>query len=323
MQQAEKVNADKMKVTVKVKTKTTTSTAPSAPPATSGASSLSSRRPISNPISRNPGNKAVPISNTSPPISRNPISRTPPATASASASGPISSAARKKKLMGGSSEPISRASNSSLNSSSKPSIRMPVSSESRRPQGGNNYANSSSMGRSSKAPLGKQKPESAPAPPPKPRAPAPFARPMKKLVDRRKERERKAIKSRYDEYDDEMDDFIVDDEEDGPMSVGYDEEEDEEDDDDYYSRGRSRGRGSRAADPGYDREEIWSLFSRGKRRADYIDDEDDLSDMEATGADLLQEEMRSSRVARQEDEAEERELKRLAAEKARKKRVRI
>lgn len=133
------------------------------------------------------------------------------------------------------------------------------------------------------------------------------------------------MSSRYEEYDEDMDDFIVDDEEEGYIEVDdYDEEDGA---DGYYSnsRGRSRGSGGRrrSADPGYDRDEIWSMFNRGKRRVDYIEDEDDLSDMEATGADLFKEELRSSRVARQEDDAEERRLKKLAMEKAKRKKIRI
>lgn len=131
---------------------------------------------------------------------------------------------------------------------------------------------------------------------------------MKKLLD--KQKKRKTTSSRYDgieEIDDEMDDFIVDDEDDDFI----------EDD-----RGYSRSRGRSRDEYGYDRDEIWSMFNRGKRRSDYVDDYEDFSDMEATGADVLMEEQRSARQAREEDEAEERELKRRALEKARRKKLR-
>lgn len=133
------------------------------------------------------------------------------------------------------------------------------------------------------------KPSTSPSPPVSKKAssaPAPFSRPMESLVEKQKRR-----RQRYeDEYDDEDDDgFIVDDEE---------EEQ----------------------DLGYNRDEIWKIF--GRRRRDDFDEDDDLSDMEATGSQVLEEESRSSLQARLDDKREEEELQRLAMEKARRKKAR-
>lgn len=69
---------------------------------------------------------------------------------------------------------------------------------------------------------------------------------------------------------------------------------------------------------GYDRDEIWKMFNRGKTRADYYDDDDDLSDMEATGSEVMNEEMRSAKRARLEEKAEaERERRRLEEKRRR------
>ncbi|KAH3665733.1 hypothetical protein OGAPHI_003921 [Ogataea philodendri] len=75
--------------------------------------------------------------------------------------------------------------------------------------------------------------------------------------------------SYYQEYDD-LDDFVVDD-----------------------VRERSRD---------YNSDEIWGLFNRGKKRQ-YQDYDDD--DMEATGADIFEEEERALRQARLDDKREE------------------
>jgi protein SPT2 len=130
---------------------------------------------------------------------------------------------------------------------------------------------------------------------------------MQKLVDKRKRKAENTRRSYYDEDDESLDDFIVDD--DGDEEEG-----------DHYGRGaRSGGRRYKDEDEGYDRDEIWQMFNRGKRRADFVIEDEDDSDMEATGAELFREEQRSLRVAREEDEAEERELKRRAEEKKRRK----
>lgn len=64
----------------------------------------------------------------------------------------------------------------------------------------------------------------------------------------------------------------------------------------------------------YDRDEIWSIFNRGKKRQHYEYDEDS-DDMEATGAEIWEEENRSKRTAMIEDRREMEEEARLAAMK--------
>ncbi|KAG7826066.1 hypothetical protein KL909_000118 [Ogataea angusta] len=68
----------------------------------------------------------------------------------------------------------------------------------------------------------------------------------------------------------------------------------------------------------YNSDEIWQLFNRGKKRQ-YFDDEDD--DMEATGADILEEEERALRQARLDDKREEMLERRLKEEKLKRRRV--
>ncbi|KAG7938035.1 hypothetical protein KL934_000609 [Ogataea polymorpha] len=68
----------------------------------------------------------------------------------------------------------------------------------------------------------------------------------------------------------------------------------------------------------YNSDEIWQLFNRGKKR-EYFDDDDD--DMEATGADILEEEERALRQARLDDKREEMLERRLKEEKLKRKKV--
>ncbi|KAG7717698.1 hypothetical protein KL949_002972 [Ogataea haglerorum] len=68
----------------------------------------------------------------------------------------------------------------------------------------------------------------------------------------------------------------------------------------------------------YNSDEIWQLFNRGKKRQ-YVDDDDD--DMEATGADILEEEERALRQARLDDKREELLERRLKEEKLKRKKV--
>lgn len=112
---------------------------------------------------------------------------------------------------------------------------------------------------------------------------APVARPSDKL--RKKIENTKKRRRDYEEEEDDYDDdFVVDDEED-------------------YGHG----------DGGYDRNEIWAMFNRGKERSQF--DYGDLSDMEATGADVLDEEEESRRFADMEEKREKQLEKRLQAEK--------
>lgn len=69
----------------------------------------------------------------------------------------------------------------------------------------------------------------------------------------------------------------------------------------------------------YDRDEIWSMFNRGKKRSHFTQYDDDSDDMEATGAEIWAEEARSKRNALEEDRREMEEEQRLSAlKKARK-----
>lgn len=65
--------------------------------------------------------------------------------------------------------------------------------------------------------------------------------------------------------------------------------------------------------PDYDRDEIWSMFNRGRKRTYYNHADSDSDDMEATGAEILAEEARSKRNALEEDRREQEEEERLAA----------
>ncbi|GCE98767.1 hypothetical protein ZYGM_004001 [Zygosaccharomyces mellis] len=123
-----------------------------------------------------------------------------------------------------------------------------------------------------------------------------FAKPNE-LIRRRLEAKRasKVQGPPQDEYESDMDDFIEDDEED---------------------------RTAVERDPGYDRDEIWALFNRGKRRSDYAFDDGDEDDMEANEGEIIEEEERARKMARLEDKREEEWLKRHEMEKKSRKKVR-
>jgi SPT2 chromatin protein. len=89
-------------------------------------------------------------------------------------------------------------------------------------------------------------------------------------------------------------------------------DEDDEEDDWIVSDEEEETRGSH--DAGYDRDEIWAMFNKGKKRSYYdrFNDYDSEDDMEATGAEILEEELRSKRRAELEDRKEMEEEKRLA-----------
>lgn len=118
-------------------------------------------------------------------------------------------------------------------------------------------------------------------PPPKPalaRLAGPSEEVRRKLEKRKKLKEKKSKYGRdFEEYDDYDDDFVVDDEEEEQLGD----------------------------DPGYNRDEIWAMFNKGRKR--HYDFSDDESDMEATGADVFEEEERSRRQALL-DEKREKEL---------------
>ncbi|CAK7903618.1 protein Spt2p [[Candida] anglica] len=101
----------------------------------------------------------------------------------------------------------------------------------------------------------------------------------------------------YSDYEsDSADSFIVDDEEEETAAAAA------------------------AAKTDYDRDEIWAIFNRGKKRSHYEYDDYDSDDMEATGAEVLEEERRSKRNAELEDRREWEEEQRRAEEKRRRKR---
>lgn len=141
--------------------------------------------------------------------------------------------------------------------------------------------------------------------PPPPATPKPVAQPSAKLrakLEARKKSSRpnprsSSSKPYYDveeDYDSEELDFIVDDEE---------EEEDV----------------AAVEDVGYDRDEIWKMFNKGRTRRDFDDvddDDDDLYDMEADGDEILREEERAAKRARLE-EKKELELERRRVEEKR------
>lgn len=73
-------------------------------------------------------------------------------------------------------------------------------------------------------------------------------------------------------------------------------------------------------EPDYDRDEIWAMFNKGKKRSHYDYDDYDSDDMEATGAEILDEEYKSRRTAEIEDRREAIEEARRAALKEAKRR---
>ncbi|CDO96073.1 unnamed protein product [Kluyveromyces dobzhanskii CBS 2104] len=113
-----------------------------------------------------------------------------------------------------------------------------------------------------------------------------IAQPNEKLAKKLKLKEQKWENSRrrdqhYDSEDDEdLSDFI----------------EDDEIDENETSR----------AQP-YDRDEIWSIFNKGSKRKYYDSDEDD--DMEANEMEILEEEERATKMAKLEDKKEQAWLK--------------
>lgn len=143
----------------------------------------------------------------------------------------------------------------------------------------------------------RRSPNPASRPSSRPTEPVPsrpkFAQPSAKLqakldAKRKRQQERKSKSTTYGYEEDSYEsDFIVDDE----------EEQEEEGD--------------------YDRDEIWKMFNRGKSRSDYVDYDDDLSDMEATGSEVLNEELRSAKRAKLEERAEAERERRRVEEKRR------
>lgn len=139
------------------------------------------------------------------------------------------------------------------------------------------------------------------------RAPIPTRKPSSKLEEKLKKKT--SVKSRnpdrYQGSDEMEDDF--DDDDDMDSFIASEEEEEQQ-----YLRYK---------EPDYDRDEIWAMFNKGKKRSYYERyDEYDSDDMEATGAEIFEEEQRSKNRAIVEDRKEMEEEQRLAAlKRARKK----
>ncbi|EDK44797.1 hypothetical protein LELG_02976 [Lodderomyces elongisporus NRRL YB-4239] len=113
---------------------------------------------------------------------------------------------------------------------------------------------------------------------------------IQEMLEKKRKMRQEHMKNRnveYEESDDELSDFLVSDDE-------FEEED---------------GEGSNGG--GYNREEIWAMFNKGKKRQYVYDDDSD--DMEATGAEVLEEERRSKINAEREDRLEQERLERLAA----------
>ncbi|KAF7580343.1 SPT2 chromatin family protein [Clavispora lusitaniae] len=86
---------------------------------------------------------------------------------------------------------------------------------------------------------------------------------------------------------------------------GYDDEADEDEDDDLDSFIASDEEEQVSEEHDYDRDEIWSIFNRGRKRSYYEQyDDEDSDDMEATGAEILEEEALSKRIALKDDQRE-------------------
>ncbi|KAI5960941.1 uncharacterized protein KGF55_004208 [Candida pseudojiufengensis] len=102
-----------------------------------------------------------------------------------------------------------------------------------------------------------------------------------------------------------------------PNVDGYDEEEDDSEMDDFLASDDEVINN----DDGYDREQIWAMFNKGKKRSYHPYDDYSDEDMEATGADILEEEFKSKLDAEREDRKEAEAEKRRALEKLKRKKI--
>ncbi|CAH6718395.1 protein Spt2p [[Candida] jaroonii] len=117
-------------------------------------------------------------------------------------------------------------------------------------------------------------------------APIPTRKPSEKLAAKLKQKQES---KQEEDFESDMDSFIASDEEDYQKDVGY------------------------------DRDEIWKMFNKGKSRSDFRYDDYDSDDMEATGAEIFDEELRSKRRAELEDRRELEEEQRRAEMKRQRK----
>lgn len=127
-------------------------------------------------------------------------------------------------------------------------------------------------------------PQRASKPAPVIKAPLPPRQPSSKIKQRLEEK-RKSRSYEEVEEEDDLSDFVEDDEE---YDDGYGADE-------------------------INREEIWAMFNKGKKRSMYYGDDYDSDDMEATGAEIFDEEYQSRLDAEREDRREMEEEKRLQA----------
>lgn len=124
-----------------------------------------------------------------------------------------------------------------------------------------------------------------------------LAQPNKRIKEKLESKKRKELYAKErEEYESDMDDFI------------------EDDGGDNWSRSNE--------DAGFDRDEIWALFNRGKKRSDYAFDDYEDDNMEANEMEIFEEEERASKMARIEDKREEEWLKKHEQDKKRRKRMR-
>lgn len=139
-----------------------------------------------------------------------------------------------------------------------------------------------------------------------------FAQPNAK-IKQRLERKGYKVQSRHDRfgrhYNGRSDNYDEDEDIDSGLDDFIEDASDEEE-----SRYSARSR-----NPGYNRDEIWAMFNRGKNRPHYYSDYDDENedDMEANEMEILEEEEYATRMARLEDKKEEEWLRRHEEEKRR------
>lgn len=107
-----------------------------------------------------------------------------------------------------------------------------------------------------------------------------------------------------DDYDSQDDGFIVDDEEDDELQSYLE-----------YKKMNQKEKERQMKSQGYSRDEIWSIFNRGKKRNYNDRDNYDSDEMEATGTEILEEEERTLKQAKLDDQREQRLLEKRAAEK--------
>lgn len=67
---------------------------------------------------------------------------------------------------------------------------------------------------------------------------------------------------------------------------------------------------------GFNRDEIWAMFNKGKKRRDFENDYES-DDMEVNEMDIMEEEERATKMAKLEDKREEEWLKKHEQEKRR------